>query len=217
MNWAATTRYAVTPAPGSLGLVHDFLNTRSAGKPRQRDLLDSAASAQQWFNAAASSWSIETGEKQPQVSLTAPDCRVLRDFRSALLATVIGGAVDSAEPLPGGVSFSANAKLEIQLRDDGLVQVTPSGAGWRTVIGWVLSEVYRAQQSGEWHRLKSCRNERCHTVFYDRSRNNSGVWHNVRTCGNAINLRTSRARRKSLVSTSSPTSLVEPTALTPDP
>ncbi|WP_201359250.1 CGNR zinc finger domain-containing protein [Mycobacterium paraintracellulare] len=217
MNWAATARYAVTPAPGSLGLVHDFLNTRSAGNPRQRDLLDSAASAQQWVNAAASSWSIETGEEQPQVSLAAPDCRVLRDFRSALLATVIGGAVDSAEPLAGGVPFSANTKLEIQLRDDGLVQVIPSGAGWRMVIAWVLSEVYRAQQSGEWHRLKSCRNKRCHTVFYDRSRNNSGVWHNVRTCGNAINLRASRARRKNLVDASSPISLVEPTTLTPDP
>ncbi|WP_230981726.1 CGNR zinc finger domain-containing protein [Mycobacterium malmoense] len=44
--------------------------------------------------------------------------------------------------------------------------------------------------------MKRCRNHRCASTFYDRSKNNSGVWHSVKTCGNAANLRASRARRR---------------------
>jgi predicted RNA-binding Zn ribbon-like protein len=32
--------------------------------------------------------------------------------------------------------------------------------------------------------------------FYDRSRNNSAVWHDSRACGNAVYLRSSRARKR---------------------
>ncbi|MGV9563808.1 CGNR zinc finger domain-containing protein [Streptomyces sp. NPDC003480] len=59
-----------------------------------------------------------------------------------------------------------------------------------------LIEVFLAQQTGAWQRLKMCRNDRCGTMFFDRSRNISGVWHNVKICGNAANLRAYRARQR---------------------
>jgi predicted RNA-binding Zn ribbon-like protein len=44
--------------------------------------------------------------------------------------------------------------------------------------------------------MRLCRNPTCRAAFYDRSKNNSAVWHDVKACGNAINLRASRARRR---------------------
>jgi predicted RNA-binding Zn ribbon-like protein len=177
--------------------VHDFLSTASAGRPRKPDLLGGVSSAQRWVDSAAQGWAATTGQERPTFALTEPDCAVLREFRSALLATLI----DRSEPPTGDQNprrpwTRAGAKLDVELGADGIVRMVARGAGWRAVVAWVLSEVYRAQQSGEWSRLKACRNDRCRGVFYDRSRNNSGVWHNVRTCGNALNLRASRARRK---------------------
>ncbi|MBW8698697.1 hypothetical protein MBT84_03790 [Streptomyces sp. MBT84] len=67
---------------------------------------------------------------------------------------------------------------------------------WRRVAAPALVEVLQAQRAGTWHRLKPCRNDRCGTAFFDRSRNNSGVWHDVRVCGNAANPRACRARRR---------------------
>lgn len=195
--WPALDRYDLVAAPGGVGLVHDFLSTASAGKPREPDLLGGVSSAQRWVDGATREWATTTGQERPAFGLTEPDCRVLREFRGALLTALI----DRAEPRAGDdsgriTSPRARARLEIELDADGIVRVFARGNGWRAVVAWVLSEVYRAQQSGEWSRLKACRNDRCRGVFYDRSRNNSGVWHDVRSCGNAINLRASRARRK---------------------
>lgn len=72
----------------------------------------------------------------------------------------------------------------------------PRGTGWRRVAALALIEVFLAQQTGAWQRLKMCRNDRCGTMFFDRSRNISGVWHNVKICGNAANLRAYRARQR---------------------
>jgi predicted RNA-binding Zn ribbon-like protein len=60
----------------------------------------------------------------------------------------------------------------------------------------VLGEIFRAQATGAWRRLKVCRNVACSGAFYDLSRNNSRVWHDVHRCGNIANLRASRARRR---------------------
>ena len=92
------------------------------------------------------------------------------------------------------------AAVGLALRADGTVALEPRGQGWRALVGTVLVEVLEAQRADTWRRLKLCRNERCGTAFYDRSRNNSGAWHDVRVCGNAVNLRASRARRRAALS-----------------
>jgi predicted RNA-binding Zn ribbon-like protein len=84
----------------------------------------------------------------------------------------------------------------MQLGGDGQVRPEPRGIGWRRVAAMALIEIFQAQQAGTWQRLKMCRNDRCGTTFFDRSRNNSGVWHDVKVCGNAANLRAYRARKR---------------------
>ena len=196
MTWTATARYGLHPAPGRLGFVHNLLATLPAGRPRQADLLTDPESAQEWADAAVASWGEETGQDVSPVALTEADLEPLRSFRADLQACAArhtaGAGDDPALPAPG---HSAVATLRLDA--DGRVRLEPRGAGWRTLASLALIALVDAQGADTWRRLKACRNPRCQTAFFDRSRNNSGAWHDVRVCGNPANLRAHRARQKS--------------------
>ncbi|WP_399927567.1 CGNR zinc finger domain-containing protein [Streptomyces kanamyceticus] len=195
MNWPATERHCLSPAPGGLALVQELLNTAPAGRPGAAglpDLLGDGAlrAAQEWADGAVRGWARETG--RPDVHLVLadedlPKLRCLRDqVRRALAAGDQGGEA---------VRFTS-APVVVGLAGDGTLTVEPEGAGARWLASAVLAEALLAQASGVWRRLKICRNASCRTAFYDRSRNNSGVWHSVRGCGNAAHLRACRERRR---------------------
>lgn len=206
MTWTATTRYGLETAPGGLAFVHDFLNTMSGGKPRQADLLSDTALATEWLRGALAAWSEQWGPSggpdTQVVELKPRDLSMLRRLRKHFLASMRSeydgdpqnhGSC-AAEELPELAELIV--ALGAGILPDGTVYFRPAGGGWKRVAGPLLLEVRRAQDAGSWARLKSCKNERCCGVFYDRSRNNSGVWHDVRTCGNVANLRASRERRR---------------------
>jgi hypothetical protein len=187
MTWLATTRYGLPPAPGGLGFVHDLLNTRSAGRPRQPDLLADVASARHWADEALAAWAGETGQDVP-VALGEDDLDPLRDLRVDLHAHV----ARADGPGPGH-----QAGVVLRLGPDGRVRPEPRGSGWRALASLALIAIAEAQAADTWRRLKACRNPRCEAAFFDRSRNNSGTWHDVRVCGNPANLRAYRARQRS--------------------
>ncbi|MGW1912966.1 CGNR zinc finger domain-containing protein [Streptomyces sp. NPDC002076] len=195
MSWTATARYGLEPAPGGLAFVQDLLNTLSAGKPREPDLLQSVEGARTWLDQALKSWSGATNQPAPGIELTAEDVRGLRDFRDDLGQILQYQAGDSV-PEPGPAASLITLPTALRLDEHGHIQAEARGTGWRQVASLALIEAYRAQFTDMLRRLKSCRNTRCMTAFYDRSRNNSGVWHDVRVCGNAANLRNYRARKK---------------------
>jgi predicted RNA-binding Zn ribbon-like protein len=56
--------------------------------------------------------------------------------------------------------------------------------------------VYTAMADGTWSRLKACRRDVCHWLFYDRSRNRSAVWCQMAVCGNRTKTKAYRARRE---------------------
>ncbi|MFI1681795.1 CGNR zinc finger domain-containing protein [Streptomyces sp. NPDC020607] len=192
MNWPATERFRLTPAPGGLALVQDLLNTAPAGRPDSVDLLADGAldRAQEWADPAVRGWAAETGRGDMRLTLSAEDLselRCLRDqVRRALAAGDCGG---------DAVRFTS-APVVVGLAGDGTLTLEPEGAGARWLASAVLAEGLLAQASGTWRRLKICRNPSCSAAFYDRSRNNSGVWHSVRGCGNAAHLRACRERRR---------------------
>jgi predicted RNA-binding Zn ribbon-like protein len=190
MNWPATDRYELEVSPGGLGFVHDLLNTLSAGKPRETDLLAEVADAQVWLDAGLGRWAEVTERPAERVELTADDVEHLRDLRAELRAGMDHDTEAGAATLP-------SAPVLLQAGPDGWLRPEPRGTGWRRVAAIVLIEVLEAQRADRWRRLKTCRNNRCAVAFYDRSRNNSGVWHNVQVCGNAVNLRAYRARKRS--------------------
>ncbi|QHA02465.1 hypothetical protein GQF42_03415 [Streptomyces broussonetiae] len=195
MYWSATVRYGLQPAPGELAFVQDLLNTQSAGKPREPDLLQTTEEANDWLDQALKSWSSETHQPTPAVELTAEDVRSLRDFRHDLNQILRAQAAETA-PETGPTASLMTLPMALRLDEHGTIQAEPRGTGWRQVASLTLIEAYRAQCTDSLRRLKTCRNTRCATAFYDRSRNNSGVWHDVRVCGNAANLRNYRARKR---------------------
>jgi hypothetical protein len=183
MTSPATTRYALDPAPATLALAQDFLNTIGVGT--QPDLLGDVQSATTWAEQVISG----------EVKLSAADVEQLRAFR-ADLQHLLGPDAALSESEMGGAARSAAAELVLGV--DGVVELRPGGSGAEYVISRVLAGVLAGQQVDTWRRLKACKNDRCRVVFYDRSRNNSGVWHSLKTCGNPANLRAFRARNKEL-------------------
>ncbi len=193
--WPANRRYAVDSAPGALGFVHDLLNTRSAGRPRQPDLLEHLDSAQAWLDEAIAAWAVVSGIAAQRIDLDEQSRAALRGFRDDLHANIShshnksGGSTPQALAVPG-------ATVELSVRPDGEIAVQPRGSGWRYVAAVALSTALTGQSDGSWSRLKTCRNPRCQGAFYDRSRNNSGVWHDLYACGMPTNTRAHRARRR---------------------
>ncbi|GLZ55553.1 CGNR zinc finger domain-containing protein [Actinomycetospora sp. NBRC 106378] len=189
MAWDTTTRYGCAVAEGGLALVQDLLNTISAGRPREADLLADLASAREWADTALA----DHADGGPVGGIDLDDRGVdeLRALRAELRAAVVAGGERDGAPVE-----VRTAGAVLALRPDGTVDLEPRGQGWRRLVGLVLVEVLEAQRADTWRRLKVCRNDRCGVAFYDRSRNNSGAWHDVRVCGNAVNLRASRARRR---------------------
>ncbi|MGN9821483.1 CGNR zinc finger domain-containing protein [Streptomyces sp. SD11] len=196
MTWPATDRYDIEPAPDGLALVQDLLNTLSAGKPRETDLLLERADAQAWLDAVRQGR--DPAQDQQPIHLDGDDVRHLRAFRDGLREWLADAAADAEDQPDGergtlpGMAFDAT----LRLTPDGTVRVEPAGSGWQAVVSLILIEMLHAQQADNWRRLKVCRSERCRVTFFDRSRNNSGVWHDVRKCGHPANLRAYRARRR---------------------
>ncbi|WP_250008271.1 CGNR zinc finger domain-containing protein [Actinoplanes sp. M2I2] len=191
MSSTATARHNVLPAPDGFSVVQDFLNTDGGGQP---DLLADVAGAEQWFAGVLAERVTATGVEVPAVSFTGRDLRKLAELRARLRQ-----ALHHRDPADGsapGWLVAPGVSAGLQQTGDGTVVAIPQGSGWRAVASLLMIESLAAQTSKLWPRLKVCRNEECGTAFYDRSRNNSGVWHDVLVCGNAINLRTSRARRR---------------------
>ncbi|WP_406813266.1 CGNR zinc finger domain-containing protein [Mycobacterium sp. M23085] len=185
--WGASQRYGCVPAPGGLGLVQDFLNTRAIDGYGP-DLLADRELAGDWAAGAVRAWSAARGVDLRAPELDDTDVVRLRSLRAAV-ERLVGGEPPSGRA-PGGVAAS------FALSDSGEVRLDPSGSGWRWMASALWGEILLSQQAGTWRRIKRCHNHRCGSTFYDRSKNNSGVWHDVKTCGNAVNLRASRARRR---------------------
>lgn len=183
--WAASQRYGITPAPGGLGLVQDFLNTRAIAGYGP-DLLTDPALARDWVAGAVRNWSAARGEELAPPHLDDADLTKLRSLRDNIDALVSGGATGARSAVPAALVVSPA----------GEVRLEPSGAGWRWLASALWAEILLSQHADTWRRVKRCHNHHCGSTFYDRSRNNSGVWHDVKTCGNAANLRASRARRR---------------------
>jgi predicted RNA-binding Zn ribbon-like protein len=170
-SWIASERYGVSPAPGGLALVQDFLNTRASIQQGQ-DMLGDTPQARRWIASAVQAWSSQRGEDQAPPQLTDHDADQLRDLRD-MLDTLISGI-----PMrPKHVGVAA-----VNLDVDGMTRWEPIGFGWRWLSSAIWTEVLLSQQASTWQRFKQCRNSACRCTFYDRSWDNSATWHNSATC-----------------------------------
>jgi predicted RNA-binding Zn ribbon-like protein len=176
------------PAPGSLALVQDFVNTRNY--LRGGDLLGTTEEA----NAGlAERGLLEEGERVKEA-----DRRRLVSFREGIRGLLL--AHNGGPGADAGADFDdlvASAALRVRFAPDGRPDLEPAaGTGVaERVVGRLLAEVVRAKAEGNWDRLKACRNEGCRWAFYDASKNRSGSWCNMAVCGSRHKMRAYRERK----------------------
>ena len=74
--------------------------------------------------------------------------------------------------------------------------LAPQAPGIDGALCRILAIVHDAMAAGTWERLKACKREVCHWVFYDRSKNQSSTWCAMSVCGNRTKKK--RAYRRKL-------------------
>ncbi|GII55053.1 hypothetical protein Pth03_34420 [Planotetraspora thailandica] len=197
MSWVATERFGARTAPAGLALVQELLNTHAVERGGGGDLLSKRTSAEEWLQGAAREWAVSRGLGAPELSLSQEDWEALRNLR-ATVEELLAVPADERPSSPAGTPVGVRRRAQVVLvtDDEGRVVMAPFGSGSVWLESAVWSEILLAQRTGEWVKLKLCREPGCRSAFYDTSRNGSGVWHNVRTCGNMANLRASRIRKK---------------------
>src|SRR4051812_38738776 len=153
MAWDNVDWSNLKPAPGSLALVQDFVNTRNyfRGGDLLRDTEEATA-------RLAERGLLGEGERVGEA-----ERRRLVTFREALrgLLSANNGVV-GAEPGADARTLNglaASAALRVRFRSGGHPTLEP-GAGGGTaecVMARLLAEVVWAEAEGRWGRLKACR------------------------------------------------------------
>jgi len=168
----------VEPAPGRLELVQRFVNT--VDLEHGREVLHSPARLQSVL--------LELGLLDARALATEADLERALDLRAGLR----GLALANNE---GRADYSV-LEAELVVRIDGRNGVLePVRRNVDGALADLVGIVYTAMTDGTWSRLKACRRDVCHWLFYDRSRNQSAVWCQMAVCGNRTKTKAYRARR----------------------
>lgn len=189
---AADAADATRPAdvPGGLAVVRDFINTMDFDEN-----VETFASP-----AALVDWLADHGLADARVKATDDDVRRAIALREALRELILtnneGGAPD-----PGAVAVLNDAGHRVTLipRFDaaGRLTLEAGEGGVDAALARLLAIVHGAMETGDWPRLKACRNDTCLWAFYDHSKNRSRHWCSMDVCGNQVKARAYRRRRKS--------------------
>ncbi len=163
-------------APGRLALLQRFVNTHNHDFPADWDRIETGAKAQAWLR--------EKGLIGAREVVSDADASQLRDFREALRSLIIGET-----------AVLAPAQLTVTIDALGHASLVPAAGGVDGAMATLLGIVHEAQLTGDWARLKGCR--QCEYAFYDRSKNRSAAWCAMSICGNRTKNRTYYRRRTS--------------------
>src|SRR5919198_742476 len=117
--------------------------------------------------------------------------RELREgIRALALANHRGQPAEAAQAIG---RLAGGARLAVTIDAAGRTALEPPGGGVDGVGATLLGILHEAQLSGDWRRLKGCR--QCGYAFYDRSKNRSAAWCSMSICGNRTKNRAYYRRR----------------------
>jgi predicted RNA-binding Zn ribbon-like protein len=177
------------PAPGSLALVQDFVNTRNY--LQGGDLLGDVGEATLRLG--------EHGLLEEDGRISEAERRRLIAFREGLreLLLVHNDVAKFEAEAKTLNDLVASAALRARFGPDGRPTLEPAAGGGvvERIVGRLLAEAVRAEAEGKWGRLKACRNEGCRWAFYDASKNGMGRWCNMDVCGARHKMRRYRERK----------------------
>jgi predicted RNA-binding Zn ribbon-like protein len=175
-------------APGRLELLQRFINTHNHDFPHDWDRIGTAKKATAWLR--------EKGLVAPGDRISADDAARLREFREALRELVI--ANEKGRPDGSALDVicwvSRLARLSVAVDEAGHTALEAADGGVDGVVATLLGILHEAQLTGEWSRLKACR--QCEYAFFDRSKNRSAAWCAMSICGNRTKNRTYYRRRR---------------------
>ena len=178
------------PAPGDLGLVQSFVNTRWD--------LDSDQEEQLRGPSELAAWLAAHGLLAPGTKLTTADLRRALDVREGLRALLFAnnGAAWDEEAIGRLNSALRSTAVDIRFGPGALPELTSRGRDFDVALGSLAGIVAIAQIDGTWTRLKACPGVHCGWAFYDHSRNQSGSWCSMTLCGSRAKAREYRRRKR---------------------
>jgi predicted RNA-binding Zn ribbon-like protein len=174
-------------APGRLELLQRFINSYNHDFPPEWDRIGSPERAQAWL--------LQTRLLAPGDRISEADVARLRELREALRALVLSNHGDSPEGAATDVVRQAagGAQLRVAVDDAGRTTLQAEHRGVDGAVATLLGILHEAQLTGEWRRMKGCR--QCEYAFFDRSKNRSAVWCAMSICGNRTKNRAYYRRR----------------------
>ncbi|MEU4356185.1 CGNR zinc finger domain-containing protein [Streptomyces virginiae] len=169
-----------------------FVNTRADGGGRREVFRDGQSFA---------AWLAEHDEFGGHTVATDADAAAARELRDALVTLLLAHSGDEeslGEPLQHAEQHLRRAgalyPLATMVTADGVELASPQ-AGVPRVFGTVLAAVTTFAQTGDWGRVKACRNPPCHFGFFDRTRNGAGLYCST-GCGSQVSMRNYRRRQR---------------------
>jgi predicted RNA-binding Zn ribbon-like protein len=175
-------------APGRLELLQRFINSHNHDFPPEWDRIGTPERARAWLR---------------QKRLVAPGDRVsgadaarLRELREAIRALAMAnhGGQPAAAATDVVRKASRAAGLRVAIDDTGRTALEPEPRGVEGAVATLLGILHEAQLTGQWPRLKGCR--QCGYAFFDRSKNRSAAWCAMSICGNRTKNRAYHRRRR---------------------
>lgn len=169
-----------------------FVNTRANGGGQRELFADGPSFA---------AWLAEHDEFGGDAMATDADAAAARELRDALVTLLLAHSGDEeslGEPLRHAEQHLRRAgalyPLATVVTASGVELASPQ-TGVPRVLGTVLAAVTTFAQTGEWGRVKACRNPPCHFGFFDRTRNGSGLYCST-GCGSQVSMRNYRQRQR---------------------
>jgi predicted RNA-binding Zn ribbon-like protein len=170
------------PAPGRLSLVERFVNT--VDREHGREMLSEPERLRGVL------------ELDPGIRISDGDLRRAHEVRAALCALALANNGGKFDATAAGVLEQAAVRGRLVVRfGNGAARLEPATRDVDGALAELVGVVYTAMADGTWSRLKACRRDVCHWLFYDRSRNRSAVWCQMAVCGNRIKTKAYRERR----------------------
>jgi predicted RNA-binding Zn ribbon-like protein len=175
-------------APGRLELLQRFVNTHNHDFPGDWDRIGTAAKARAWLREKRL---VAAGDR-----ITEADAARLRELREAIRGLAISN--QTGQPAAAAADeirrASGAAQLRVAVDAAGRTALEPAGGGVDGAVATLLAILHEAQLSGQWARLKACR--QCEYAFFDRSKNRSATWCAMSICGNRTKNRAYYRRRQ---------------------
>lgn len=177
------------PAPGALELLQRFANLHEHDE--QGQTVDPPLEMIRGFL-------VGRGLLTEEERFTASDRETYLRLRGAIRRLV---DAEPEDPIPASDAevidrIGVSAGLHPHFHAAGFPTLEPKGEGVAAAFGQIVAIAFVASFDGTFEQLKSCADETCRAIFYDKSKNHSGRWCSMSTCGNRAKVRAWRERQR---------------------